>query len=41
MPGPEEERPLWKKLGWFAVLWAGGVVTVAAVAYVLKLTIGA
>ena len=33
---PAEEKPLWKKLGWCAFLWAGGVMTVIATGFVLK-----
>ena len=28
--------PLWKRLAWFAGLWAAGVAVVGAVAYGLK-----
>jgi hypothetical protein len=38
--GPPEtgdpERPVGRKLIWFAVLWVGGAGTVAAVAYALR-----
>ena len=27
---------LWKRLAWFAGLWAAGVATVSAVAYILR-----
>lgn len=30
-------RPLRRRLLWFIVLWAAGVLTVAAVAWILKL----
>ncbi|NJM50354.1 MAG: DUF2474 family protein [Sphingomonadales bacterium] len=29
-----------RKLAWFAVLWAAGVVTVGVAAYLIKLIIG-
>jgi hypothetical protein len=32
--------PLWKRLAWFAGLWAGGVAAVAAIALLLRLWIG-
>ena len=32
----EAQRPLWKRLAWFVGLWAAGVATVAAVAYLLR-----
>jgi hypothetical protein len=28
--------PLWKRLAWFLFLWAAGVGTVAAAAYLLR-----
>jgi hypothetical protein len=31
------ERPLLARLAWFAALWAGGVLSVAAVGLVLRL----
>jgi len=34
-----ETRPLWRRLIWFVALWAAGVVTVAGVAFVLRLWI--
>jgi hypothetical protein len=34
-------RPLWQRLGWFVLLWAAGVATVATVAYGLRAWIGA
>ncbi|WP_434101621.1 hypothetical protein [Methylocaldum gracile] len=33
---PVDERPLWKKLAWFFLLWAGGVATGVAVGYAVK-----
>lgn len=29
--------PLWKKLGWFVALWAGGVLAVSLLAFLVKL----
>ncbi|MDB5501113.1 MAG: hypothetical protein JWR89_1015 [Tardiphaga sp.] len=37
---PEKSRPLAQRLLWFAALWAGGVGTVAVIAYGLRLWIG-
>ncbi|MCJ9429613.1 DUF2474 family protein [Kordiimonas marina] len=38
MTGPTpDERPLSKKLLWFAGLWVAGVLTVGVVAYGLRL----
>jgi hypothetical protein len=31
--------PLWQRLLWFVALWAGGVITVAVVAYGIKAVI--
>lgn len=39
MPGTIEGGSLWRRLAWFAGLWAAGVVTVAAVAYGLRIVI--
>jgi hypothetical protein len=33
---PANERPLWKKLAWFVLLWAGGVAAAVAIGYGLK-----
>jgi len=38
---PAADIPLWKKLGWFALLWIGGVVAIGAFAYLLKFLIPA
>lgn len=32
----ETPRPLGKRLAWFAVLWVGSLLAVAAVAYALR-----
>jgi len=32
----EEQRPLGKRLIWFAALWVGSLAAVAAVAYMLR-----
>ena len=36
---PTTESPLWKRLAWFAGLWAAGVAVVGAVAFLLRLWI--
>jgi hypothetical protein len=28
--------PWWKRLGWFVALWAGGVLAVGSVAYLIR-----
>jgi len=28
--------PLWKRLAWFVFLWASGVATVSAVAFIIR-----
>ncbi|HYI47570.1 MAG TPA: DUF2474 domain-containing protein [Allosphingosinicella sp.] len=35
MPG-RAKGPLWKRLAWFAGLWAAGVAVVGAAAYALR-----
>ena len=37
MPDEQRPRPLKQRLLWFAALWLGGVGTVAAVAFGLRL----
>ncbi|WPZ03936.1 DUF2474 domain-containing protein [Blastomonas marina] len=34
-----ERAPLWKRLGWMALIWASSVAAIGAVAYVLRLWI--
>ena len=29
----------WRRIGWFVALWAGGVATVAAVGFAIKLAL--
>lgn len=36
MPITDRMKTLGRRLGWFALLWVGGLVTVAAVAYALR-----
>ncbi len=37
---PEEnERSLWQKLGWMALIWAASVLTLAAVGGLIRLAI--
>ena len=38
-PAPQQQRPLSQRMLWFAVLWAGGVATVAIVGYGIRLWI--
>jgi hypothetical protein len=33
---PGEPAPLWRRLGWLAIYWAGGVLMLGAVAVVLR-----
>lgn len=37
---PQKEGTLGGRLAWFAALWTGGLVTVAALAYALKALLG-
>jgi hypothetical protein len=39
MPREENQRPLGKRLIWFAALWLGGVGTVALISFGLRLWI--
>ena len=31
-----DEVPLWKRLGWMALIWVGSVLTLAAVSMILR-----
>jgi hypothetical protein len=33
---PQHQAPLWRRLVWFAALWTGSVVSLGAVAFVLR-----
>jgi hypothetical protein len=38
-PGDRGRRipsPLWKRLGWFALLWLGGLAAVSLLAFVIR-----
>lgn len=37
MTALEARNTIWKKLGWFAGIWIGSILTLAAVAYFIKL----
>ena len=32
-----EQRPLWSKLGWMVLIWAASVLTLGAVAWIIRL----
>ena len=36
---PVLQRSIWSKIGWFVALWAGSVLTLAIVAYGIRLMI--
>lgn len=38
---PTTTKPFWQRLLWFVALWAGGVLSVAAVGYAIKLALKA
>jgi len=31
-----EAGPLWKRLGWFVAIWAGGVATLGVLSFVIR-----
>ena len=33
----EEKKPLWQRLGWLVAIWAGSVLALGAVSYLLRL----
>lgn len=35
----EPAAPLWRRLLWFAALWAGGVLVVAGIGFALRLVL--
>jgi len=39
MADPGDRRPLGRKLLWFLALWAGGVLTVTAIGYLIRLVL--
>lgn len=36
---PQAKGPLWKRLGWFVLLWIASVLALGTVAYGIKLMI--
>ena len=32
-----EKKPLWQRLGWLVAIWAGSVLALGAVSYLLRL----
>jgi len=37
MTRTEDKKPLWQRLGWLALIWAGSVLAPGAVSYLLRL----
>lgn len=33
----DEKKPLWQRLGWLVAIWAGSVLALGAVSYLLRL----
>ncbi|WP_145141485.1 DUF2474 domain-containing protein [Pseudomonas duriflava] len=40
-PNPAEGKPLWKRLGWMLVIWAGSVAALGILSYGLRLFMSA
>jgi hypothetical protein len=36
MTDTEEKKPLWQRLGWLVAIWAGSVLALGAVSYLLR-----
>lgn len=34
--GDSQLQPLWKRLGWFVLLWVGGVLAVTILAWLVR-----
>jgi hypothetical protein len=39
-PDTTEPGPLWQRLAWFVAIWAGSVLLLAVVAWILRMAIG-
>jgi uncharacterized protein DUF2474 len=39
MPAPAGKPSVWKRLGWFVLLYAGGVLAVAIVALIFRVLV--
>jgi hypothetical protein len=37
MNDAEEKKPMWQRLGWLVLIWAGSVLALGAVSYLLRL----
>lgn len=37
----EEKKPLWQRLGWLAVIWAGSVTALGIVAWLMRMFMAA
>ncbi|MGF6590264.1 DUF2474 domain-containing protein [Pseudomonas sp. 2835] len=37
----EEKKPLWQRLGWLVAIWVGSVVSLALVAWLMRLFMSA
>lgn len=41
MTADTTERPLWRRLAWFAAIWAASVAALGVVAFLIRMALGA
>ena len=37
MPDEQEKKPLWQRLGWLIAIWAGSVLALGVVSWLLRM----